>query len=408
MGMTIRPDILDYWPEVQAHLPAGFDLEQTARARGAFTRAREVKNATTLLRLALAYGGCGMSLRETCAWAEVAGLASLSDPSLIERLCKAGPWLGDIVAALIAEQTKIPAGRWAGYRVRALDATSICEPGADRTTWRLHVGYDLASGQVDHVELTDGSGAESLRRLPYRAGDIVLADRYYARPRDLRPVIEQDGDFIVRTGWNALRLLQPDGTAFDLFAVLAAQTSEEGEVNVRIEEGTAVAQPLIARLVIRRKSPEQAKAEQKRLLKEAKKRGRTADPRSLEAAKYILLLTSLPAAMFPTCDVLTLYRFRWQLELAFKRMKSLAHLDELAAKKPELARAWIYARLIAFLIAEQSAGQVPDSSPSGPSRKPVALAARQNSARQPSRRHSRILALATCSQRLHTHSPPCL
>ena len=406
MGMTIRPDILDYWPEVQAHLPAGFDLEQTARARGAFTRAREVKNATTLLRLALAYGGCGMSLRETCAWAEVAGLASLSDPSLIERLCKAGPWLGDIVAALIAEQAKIPAGRWAGYRVRALDATSICEPGADRTTWRLHVGYDLASGQVDHVELTDGSGAESLRRLPYRAGDIVLADRYYARPRDLRPVIEQGGDFIVRTGWNALRLSQPDGTAFDLFAVLAAQTSEEGEVNVRIEEGTAVAQPLIARLVIRRKSPEQAKAEQKRLLKEAKKRGRTADPRSLEAAKYILLLTSLPVATFPTCDVLTLYRFRWQLELAFKRMKSLAHLDELAAKKPELV--WIYARLIAFLIAEQSAGQVPDSSPSGPSRKPVALAACQNSARQPSRRHSRILALATCSQRLHTHSPPCL
>jgi len=44
-------------------------------------------------------------------------------------------------------------------------------------------------------------------------------------------------------------------------------------------------------------------------------------------------------------------------------MKSLAHLDELAAKKPELARVWIYARLIAFLIAEQSAGQVPDSSP---------------------------------------------
>lgn len=212
----------------------------------------------------------------------------------------------------------------------------------------------------------------------------------------------------MRTGWNALRLLQPDGTAFDLFATLAAQAAEEGEVNVRIEEGTAVAEPLVVRLIIRRKSPQQAKAEQKRLLKEAKKRGRTADPRSLEAAKYILLLTSLPAATFPTCDVLGLYRFRWQLELAFKRMKSLAHLDELAAKKPELARAWIYARLIVFLIAEQSAGQVPDSSPSGPSRKSVTLAARQNSARQPSRRHSRILALATCSQRLHAHSPPCL
>jgi hypothetical protein len=100
----------------------------------------------------------------------------LTDPSLIERLCKAGPWLGDIVAALIGEQSKLSTGRWAGYRLRALDATSICEPGADRTTWRLHVGYDLASGQVDQIELTDGRGAEKLQRLKYQPGDIVLRD----------------------------------------------------------------------------------------------------------------------------------------------------------------------------------------------------------------------------------------
>ena len=135
MGM-IRPDILDHWREVRLCLPAAFDLEATARLRGAFARARGVKDAETLLRLALAYGACGMSLRETCAWASAAGLASLTDPSLIERLGKAAAWLGDLVGALIAEQAAVPAGRWAGRRLRALDGTSICEPGADRTTWR--------------------------------------------------------------------------------------------------------------------------------------------------------------------------------------------------------------------------------------------------------------------------------
>ena len=106
--MKIRPEMLDHWPEVSAHFPADFDLEATARSRGAFKRAREIKNAATLLRLALAYGGVGMSLRETCAWAEVGGIAKLSDQSLLERLCKAAPWLGDIVVALIAEQAKTP------------------------------------------------------------------------------------------------------------------------------------------------------------------------------------------------------------------------------------------------------------------------------------------------------------
>jgi hypothetical protein len=404
--MKIRPEILDHWPEVSAHFPADFDVEATARSRGAFTRAREIKNAETLLRLALAYGGCGMSLRETCAWAEAGGIASLSDPSLLERLGKAGPWLGDMVAALIAEQAKVPAGRWAGYRLRALDGTSICEPGADRTTWRLHVGYDLATGQVDQLELTDVHGAENLQRLTYAPGDIVLGDRCYARPRDLRPVIEAGADFIVRTGWNSLRLLQANGESLDLFAALAAQAEQESELQVRVHEGMTEApprQPLILRLVVRRKDPAQAEAERKRLLKDAKKRGKQPDPRSLEAAKYILLLTSLPAATLPPADILALYRFRWQIELAFKRFKSLAGLDTLPAKKPELARTWIYARLIVAIIAERIAGQVPDSSPSGPdndTRKPIALASHEDSAGYHSRGHSWTTPVANCLQRI--------
>jgi len=410
--MKIRSDILDQWPEVRSRLPAGFNLEATARSCGAFTRAREVRNAETLLRLALGYGGCGMSLRETCAWAEASGIASLSDPSLLERLGKAAPWLGDIVGALIAEQAKVPAGRWAGYRLRALDGTSICQPGADRTTWRLHVGYDLATGQVDHIELTDVHGAENLQRLSYAPGDIVLGDRYYAKPRDLRPVIEAGADFIVRTGWNSLRLLHPNAVPFDLFAALAAQVEQEGEVQVRIDERTTEPpppEPLILRLVIRRKDPEQAQAEQQRLLKDAKKRGKQPDPRSLEAAKYILLLTSLPADVFAAADVLALYRFRWQIELAFKRMKSLAGLAGLPAKKPELARAWIYARLIVVLMAEQIAGQVPESPPSEPDktgRKPIALASHENGPRRNPRRHSRIIAMANGPQRIRPNSSP--
>ena len=281
-----------------------------------------------------------MSLRETCAWAGALKLASLSEPSLMERLCKAAPWLGDIVAALIAQQATVPAKRWAGYRLRAIDATAICQPGADRTTWRLHVGYDLASGQVDHIALTDGRGAENLQRLTYRPGEIVLGDRIYARAHNLELVKRDGADFIVRTGWNSLRLKRPNGSEFDLFATLRAQAGQEGEVRVRVDEGSGVSAGLELRLIIWRKTAEQAQAEQKRLLKNAKKRGTKVDPRSLEAAKYVMLVTSLAADAFPACDVLAIYRFRWQIELAFKRMKSLAGLDELAAREPALAQAW--------------------------------------------------------------------
>jgi len=396
--MKIGIDILDHWAEVRAHLPADFDVEATARARGAFTRAREVKDAETLLRLLLGYGACGMSLRETCAWAAASGLARLSDPALLERVEKSADWLGDIVNALLSGPAKGGGGRWPGYRLRAVDATAICAPGADRATWRLHVGYNLSEERIDRIELTDDRGAESLNRFAFQPGDIVLGDRGYARPRDLRPVLAAGADLIVRTGWNSLRLLTPDGTPFDLFAVLAKlrKPGQEGEVPVVVDEGEAPDDLLQLRLMIRRKTKAEAAQAQKRLRKEAQKRGKTPDPRSLAAANYILLLTSLPAETFATADVLMLYRLRWQIELLFKRTKSLAGLDTLPAKKPDLARAWIHARLIAVLLAERIAGQVPDSPPFAPRKaapKPVPLAARQDGARQHPRRHSRAMPL---------------
>ncbi|NOZ87278.1 MAG: transposase [Deltaproteobacteria bacterium] len=51
-------------------------------------------------------------------------------------------------------------------------------------------------------------------------------------------------------------------------------------------------------------------------------------------------------------EVLDLYRFRWQVELAFKRLKSLLHIDELPAKDHSLTRTFIYAKLLAALLLE--------------------------------------------------------
>ena len=157
--MKLGTDILGHWAELRAHLPADFDVEATARAR-------EIKDADTLLRLALGYGACGMSLRETCAWAAAGGLAALLADQPGAAAASAGRWVG----------------RWAGRRLRAVDATTLCEPGADRTTWRLHASYDLAAERTDRIELTDGRGAESFKRLTCRPGDILLGDRGYARP----------------------------------------------------------------------------------------------------------------------------------------------------------------------------------------------------------------------------------
>jgi hypothetical protein len=49
--------------------------------------------------------------------------------------------------------------------------------------------------------------------------------------------------------------------------------------------------------------------------------GKQLDPRSLIAAEFMILGTSLLTARYPAKDILTVYRLHWQIELAFKQLK---------------------------------------------------------------------------------------
>jgi hypothetical protein len=66
------------WPGLVAAVTAAIDLDGTARTSGALVRRREIRSAEALLRLALAWGPGGLSLRAAAAWAGVIGLADLS------------------------------------------------------------------------------------------------------------------------------------------------------------------------------------------------------------------------------------------------------------------------------------------------------------------------------------------
>ena len=53
----------------------------------------------------------------------------------------------------------------------------------------------------------------------------------------------------------------------------------------------------------------------------------------------------------------------WDIELAFKRLKSLLHIDALPATSERGGRSWIYACLIFAIAVEQSAREFLDSFP---------------------------------------------
>jgi hypothetical protein len=120
------------------------------------------------------------------------------------------------------------------------------------------------------------------------------------------------------------------------------------------------------RLVIAALPPEARAAAQRRVRRRASKTCKRMDPRTETASGYLMLLTSLPAETCPAEQVLRLYRGRWQVELGFKRLKSLGGLDALRAADPALARTWLLAHLIGAVLTEEFASRIAGFSPHQP------------------------------------------
>jgi len=324
------------------------DWEAGARQCGALRRCRNVASAETLLRLIFLHVAGGLSLRQTVVRAQALGWATLSDVALLKRLRASANWLESLCWGLWSSWDW-PEGLAAqGRRWRIVDATTAQEPGATGIDWRVHYVVQLPSLACDFVSITGVRGGETLCRIPVRAGDVLLADRGYSHRAGVAWVLAQGGDVIVRHQGANFPLQDRFGNDFDLLAWLRnLRQHQPGTWRVQFEwEGKV----WVVWLHAVRKSAAaaaQAKAELRR------ERGEGIQPQTLELAEYVVVLTSLNPQSVSATQVLALYRGRWQIELVFKRLKSLLGVGELAKYDPDSAKAWLQAKLLTALLLER-------------------------------------------------------
>jgi hypothetical protein len=357
----------DRFDELLRRLPAGLDLDALAQRTKAIERKREIDSGANLLRLALARGPGGLSLSQTAAWATMLGLAEMSDPGVKNRLDKAVEFLDAVMASQLAQKAPGAAVRWAGRTLRLSDGSCFRERGAKTTSWRLHGVYDLGRGGFSHLALTDQHGAETIEYGTPLAGEIRICDRGFARAPSLHRFRQQSAnkaDFIIRVGWAAFSLTGQDGADFDLIGHLGQLPADRAPYEVAVRAKLGPLDPALpVRLVIQRKTPEATEAARAKLRREASRKQKALDPRSLVAAEFLILGTSLPAEGYPAEEVLAVYRLRWQIELAFKRLKSLLGMDQIPTRTERASRSWLTAHLIMALLCDDISQEFLESSP---------------------------------------------
>jgi hypothetical protein len=350
---------LEDWAVLCSFLPTGW--EQKARDTGALTRARGISGPETLLRVLFIHIANGCSLAETSVRAQQAGLGQLNQSAVYKRLRSAEEWL-----RWMAEQMRASLGiapPQVHRRVRAVDATSISEPGSTGTDWRIHYSINLTNLQCDFFTLTDVRGGETWRRFPVSSGDILLGDRGYSTPVGVRHVTEAGGDVLVRLNRQSLPLYDEKGARLDAVQLARKiKPSECMEWTTVVKNGEH--KEIKGRLIAVRRSKRATELARKKLKQKASKQQKIVSAKSLEAAQYFYVWTTLPAT-WSRKKILDLYRSRWQIELAFKRMKSIMGLGHLPKSDPESCRAWLHGKLLTSLLVERMMGAARTISPWG-------------------------------------------
>jgi hypothetical protein len=335
------------WSELLSRLPA--DIEQRARGTSALRRARRIRSGEQLLRLILIYVTCWLSLRETAAWAGRVFGIKVTDGALGYRFACAVRFLRELVESMLQDQ--LVARERPGPAVRIVDGTGLNEPGSKGTDWRLHVTYTPSKGLVG-AEMTDAEGGEHLSRAAARPGDLLIVDRGYGHAGEVRTARARNEEFFIRVHLQSVRVADQRGTCIAPLT-LVRRAAARGVVDEQVLLPEKGHESVAARLVMMPMPREKAARARQKLRHAAAKKGRSPNEVAMKLAGYFCCLTSVSADRLAPAVLVSWYRIRWQVELWFKRSKSLLGLDHLTKASPMLIAIQVWGRLLVALLIQR-------------------------------------------------------
>ena len=342
------------WRVLSGMLPP--EWKTMGRATGAVRRLRGFDSLDAVLRTLLMHAGQGWSLRETVVQAKLAGIAEVSDVALMDRLRLAESWLRSMCEGLWRANGVCLEPVLKDRPVRVLDATTVREPGKTGSQWRLHYSLLLPNLECDYFELTAARGkatGERLGRFSFRASEVVLADAGYSHPPGIAAVTAQGAELCLRLNPASVPLLGPDLRPFPLSKKLRQlRAGQIGDWPVCVDGDK---RQIRGRVCAVRKSEAAIARAQRRIDQKCILQKSSGTAKTREWGCYVMVFTTLPASEADAAQILECYRLRWQIELTFKRLKSILQLGHVPKQDDVSSRAWLYAKLLVALLAERLA-----------------------------------------------------
>lgn len=358
--MSSLPHVAAAFHRVLAAIP-----EDLARATGFCQRRSKLTGALFVQTLVFGWWHHpGATLAELCQQAAALGVP-ITPQGLDQRF-------GPTAAALLRDRLTAATneliaanpvacdvlGRFAAVEI--LDSTTIRLPDVLASQWRGcggrtttgtqaalkgTVSLELLTGRMTGPELNHGRTQDRATALQHAApqpGSLHLVDQGFTTLVRCADLAQAGAYFLHRlpVQWSVWR---PTGERLAVETWLDQQAAETHEVDFAVEVG---AQRLPARVLALRVAPTVAQERRRTVKAEAKREGKTPSTRVLERADWTLLVTNVPRSRLTVTEAWTVYRCRWQIELLFKRWKSLGEIDESRSVNPDRILCEVYAKLL--------------------------------------------------------------
>lgn len=330
-------------------LPEGY--EKACWETKALSRKTGLQNEKDLLLLCLFYA-YNHSLIEVQSYAKAAGICEISDVGFMKKFNRCGDWFKWITQHLAPSAVvHYPKPEILNnYRVVAVDASDMISGGKVSQKWHLHYAVDLFTLSCAMFKLTSEKTGESLKNFELKPCDLVLGDRAYATLTGIEHCIKHGADFVLRVKNKSFKMYDEKENVITFEDILkdVGDTCKDTTVFVKMSDKKLV--PI--RICAVKKDEKALKQTEKKLhRKESRKQEKYSDSTKF-VSQFFFVITSLDER-FSAEQILNLYKLRWQVEMVFKRFKSIVKLGSIPTKNAVSTEAWLNCKMLIVLLIEK-------------------------------------------------------
>ncbi len=298
-------------------------LEKT----GILHRKRIVKKPSTLVQAAVLYIVEKLSFQRLSDIMAVKYGISMSDTAWKKQITKIAPVFYEVMMTYLSRENKnTESTDILGYPSYAIDATDITLEGKKGTVLRAHTVYDLSKKACFNAHIANIHTGESVKLHNIKANNLYFADRAYGRTPQMEHMLENNAEFVFRFSPSQVKLFKNPGCTDKIdFKRYLSDSNTVASIDCFFKRKKKVYK---IRVIISPIPEDKAEIAALKAKKKSARKQNKLNNDTLIYAKQLFLATSLSNSV-PAEQIVSAYRERWQIELHFKRSKSLLSFHRL-------------------------------------------------------------------------------